>query len=46
MELNLEREHINSYDMLLDTSVYQEETLETIMPDACPDILRIVDAGG
>lgn len=46
MELNLEREHINSYDMVLDTSVYQEETLETIVPDACPDILRIVDAGG
>lgn len=46
MELNLEREHINCFDMVLDTSVYQEETLETIVPDACPDIARIVDAGG
>lgn len=46
MELNLDREHINCYGMVLDTSVYQEETLETIVPDACPDIARIVDAGG
>lgn len=46
MELKLEWEHINGYDMLLDSGVYQEETLETIVPDACPDILRIVDVGG
>lgn len=46
MELNLEREHINCYDMVLDTEVYQEETLEAIVPDACPDIARIVDTGG
>ncbi len=46
MELNLEREHINYYDMVLDTSVYQEETLETIVPDSCADIARIVDTGG
>ena len=46
MELNLEREHINCYDMVLDTAIYQEETLETIVPDACPDIARIVDASG
>jgi len=46
MQLNFEREHINCYDMVLDTSMYQEETLEAIVPDACPDILRIVDAGG
>lgn len=46
MELNLEREHINCCDMVLDTSVYQEETLEAIVPDACPDIARIVDTGG
>jgi len=46
MELKLEWEHIGGYDMLLDSGIYQEETLETIVPDACPDILRIVDAGG
>ena len=46
MELKLEREHISGYDMVLDTGVYQEETLETIVPDSCPDILHIVDAGG
>ncbi|MBE6973058.1 MAG: DUF3794 domain-containing protein [Ruminococcaceae bacterium] len=46
MELKLEWEHINGYEMLLDSGIYQEETLETIVPDACPDILRIVDAGG
>lgn len=46
MELKLEQEHISGYEMVLDTGVYQEETLETIVPDACPDILRIVDAGG
>ena len=46
MELNLEREHINCYDMVLDTDVCQEETLEAIVPDACPDIAWIVDTGG
>ena len=46
MELKLEREHISGYDMVLNTGMHQEETLETIVPDACPDILRIVDAGG
>ena len=46
MELKLEMEHISGYEAVLDTVVSQEETLETIVPDACPDILRIVDAGG
>lgn len=46
MELNLEREHINCYEMVLDTTICQEETMESIVPDACPDIARIVDAGG
>lgn len=46
MDLELKREHINCYDMVLNTRICQEETLETIVPDACPDILHIVDAGG
>ena len=46
MELNLELEHINCYDLVLDTELQQEETLEAIVPDACADIARIVDAAG
>ena len=46
MELNLEREHMDCYDMVLDTTICQEETMESIVPDACPDIARIVDTGG
>ncbi len=46
MDLELNREHINCYDMVLNTRICQEETLETIVPDACADILHIVDAGG
>ena len=43
MELELKTTHLNCYDTLLDTTLFQEETLESIVPDACPDILRIVD---
>ena len=43
MELELKTTHLNCYDTLLDTTQFQEETLESIVPDACPDILRIVD---
>lgn len=46
MELNLEREHLNCYDLVLDTCTEHEETLEVIVPDACQDIARIVDSGG
>lgn len=43
MELELQREKINCYQMILDTTVCQEETQEAIVPDACPDILRLLD---
>ena len=43
MELECKTTHLNCYDTVLDTTLYQEETLESIVPDACPDILRIVD---
>lgn len=43
MELELKTTHLNCYDTVLDTTLFQEETLESIVPDACPDILRIVD---
>lgn len=46
MELTLNRNHLSCYDTVLDTTVLHEETMEMIVPDACPDILRIVDTAG
>ena len=46
MELEFERDTIIGYDTVTDTTLCQEETLESIVPDACPDILRIVDVRG
>ena len=46
MELELERTEWNGYETILDTTVCREETLEAIVPDACPDILRICDVEG
>ena len=43
MELEFERDTIVSYDTVAQVTLCQEETLESIVPDACPDILRIVD---
>lgn len=46
MELEFERDTIISYETVAEVTVCQEETLESIVPDACPDILRIVDVCG
>lgn len=46
MELEFEREHLHDYETVLDTTLCQEETLEAIVPDACPDIQRIIDCCG
>lgn len=46
MELEFERDTIICYDTAADVTLCQEETLEAIVPDACPDILRIVDVCG
>ncbi len=46
MELEFERDTIVSYDTVAQVTLCQEETLESIVPDACPDILRIVDVCG
>lgn len=46
MELKLEQEYINGFMPMLETELTQEETLEAIVPDAYPDILRVVDCGG
>ena len=46
MELEFDRDVIQGYEVLVDGTVCQEETLESIVPDACPDILRIVAVCG
>jgi len=46
MELEFELDSLRYYDRLAETTLCQEETLESIVPDACPDILRIVDVWG
>lgn len=46
MELQLRQEEINRFETLLDTVLYQEETTEVIVPDACPDIFQILDGEG
>lgn len=43
MELELEQEVILCYEMVGQASICQEETQESIVPDACPDVLRIAD---
>ena len=46
MDMELQPVVLEGYRQVLDTAVTQEETLESIVPDACPDILRIVDVYG
>lgn len=46
MELEFERETMISWETMAELTLSQEETLESIVPDACPDILRIVDVCG
>ena len=46
MEFELDRTQMNGFETLLDVSLRQEETLEMIVPDACPDILRVVETDG
>jgi len=46
MELELNRNQLSCYDTVLDTTVFHEETMEMIVPDACPDILHLVDTCG
>lgn len=45
MELELKNQHLNCYETLLETNLCKEETQESIVPDACPDILHIIDTG-
>lgn len=46
MEYELEKTRLEGFDMVLDTGLTREETLEMIVPDACPDILRVVETDG
>ena len=46
MELEFERETMTYYETAASVTLCQEETLESIVPDACPDIARIVDVCG
>ena len=46
MKLELNRTHMTGYETVLDTTVFCEETLETIVPDANLDILRLIDTQG
>ena len=44
MDIYLSKEKITHVKSVLNTSIASEETMEMIVPDALPDILRIVDA--
>lgn len=46
MEFELHRMTLEGYRPVCDMMFSQEETLESIVPDACPDISRIVSAAG
>jgi len=46
MELNLEQARISGFETVFNTTAFQEETMEMIVPDACPDILSIIDTEG
>ncbi len=46
MDMELKRVTLEGYRCVAHTMFSQEETLESIVPDACPDIARIVSASG
>ena len=46
MELELKTAGFETYDTGAETTLTQEETAETIVPDYCPDIARIITTEG
>lgn len=46
MELEFDKTEWNGCETVTDTTLFCEETLECIVPDACPDMLRILDTDG
>lgn len=46
MELELKKTSLDTYETGGDLALTQEETAETIVPDYCPDIARIIETDG
>ena len=46
MEMELQRQTLEGYRLIFDSVLAQEETMECIVPDALPDVARIVSAVG
>ena len=46
MELELKKSCFDAFDIGAEQVMTQEETAETIVPDYCPDIARIIDTEG
>lgn len=46
MELELKRGCLDTYESCGEVTITQEETAETIVPDYCPDIARIIETEG
>ena len=46
MELELNTASFDGYDTGAETTLTQEKTAETIVPDYCPDIARIITTEG
>ncbi len=44
--MELKKNMLQCYQQVIDTTISQEETQEAIVPDACPDILRIISVCG
>ena len=42
MELELKKHGFDTYETACQLTLAQEETAETIVPDYCPDIARII----
>ena len=46
MELQLKQTSLNAYEAAGEITLTLEETAETIVPDYCPDIARIMESKG
>lgn len=46
MELDLKKECLEAYDLCGSLTITQEDTAETIVPDYCPDMARIISTDG